>query len=666
LEKAVNFVVPARRPHSALLVFAVAIVVLLTALVAVASSANAADVLLSRGKPTSASSTESSAHSSDRAVDGNTTTRWASVEGSDPQWITVDLGSVNSISRVKLVWEAAYGKAYRLEVSGDGTAWTTLKSVTGENGGTDDHTGLTGTGRYLRLYGTQRGTSYGYSLWELEVYGAGSTDTTAPSVPGNLRSTGVTSSTIALAWDPATDNVAVTGYDVFRSGVKVTTATGTTYTDTGLAGSTSYTYTVQARDGAGNVSAASAPVTATTSASSGTVDYQAELATLSQAAVATNHTGYSGTGFVDYTNIAGGYIEWTVNVAAAGSQSVAIRYANGTTVNRPMDISVNGAVSSAGLAFGATTNWDTWADRTLTVTLTAGANTIRATATTANGGPNVDKITIGTPPATTSFVVAAAGDIAEQCTASSTSCIHPKTAAQVQAMNPQFVITMGDNQYDDARLSDFQNYFDSSWGRFKSKMHPAPGNHETYDPAGSMVGYQSYFGAIAYPQGKAYYSYDYGNWHFIALDSNAFDQSAQLTWLRNDLAANSKGCIATYWHHPLFSSGEHGNDPVSKPVWQLLYNAHADLILNGHDHHYERFGPQNPNAAADPNGLVELLGGMGGASPYQIVNVQPNSQKRLVNTFGVVKLSFTDSTYSWQLIGIDGAVKDTSPTYACH
>ncbi|MBB3725835.1 metallophosphoesterase family protein [Nonomuraea dietziae] len=244
--------------------------------------------------------------------------------------------------------------------------------------------------------------------------------------------------------------------------------------------------------------------------------------------------------------------------------------------------------------------------------------------------------------------------------------MHPKTANVVKSMNPEFVITMGDNQYDDARLQDFTAYYDKTWGSFKSKTRPVPGNHETYDPAGSLAGYKSYFGSIAYPNGKSYYSYDHGNWHFVALDSNAFDQSAQINWLKADLAANTKRCVAAYWHHPLFSSGEHGNDPVSRPVWQALYDKRADLVLNGHDHHYERFGPQNPSAQADPNGIVEILGGMGGAPPYNIENVQPNSQKRLSGTFGVVKLSLGESTFSWQLIGVDGAVKDTSPTYTCH
>jgi endo-1,4-beta-D-glucanase Y len=123
-------------------------------------------------------------------------------------------------------------------------------------------------------------------------------------------------------------------------------------------------------------------------------DYQAENATISQGTVATNHLGYTGTGFVDYTNVTGSYVEWTVSAAAAGSQSLTIRYSNGTTTDRPMDIAVNGVVVATAASFPSTTNWDTWATRTVTATLAAGANTVRATATTANGGPNVDKLTV--------------------------------------------------------------------------------------------------------------------------------------------------------------------------------------------------------------------------------------------------------------------------------
>ncbi|MFI6600030.1 CBM35 domain-containing protein [Nonomuraea sp. NPDC050536] len=125
------------------------------------------------------------------------------------------------------------------------------------------------------------------------------------------------------------------------------------------------------------------------------VDYQAENATISQGVVESNHTGFTGTGFVNYDNVAGGYVEFNVTAAQAGNASLTLRYANGTTTDRPMDIAVNGTVVSAGRSFPPTANWDTWATSTLTVPLNAGTNTIRATATTANGGPNLDRITIG-------------------------------------------------------------------------------------------------------------------------------------------------------------------------------------------------------------------------------------------------------------------------------
>lgn len=131
----------------------------------------AADPLISRGKPATASSTESSSLGAANAFDGAASTRWASVEGKDPQWIRVDLGAGATVSRVKLTWESAYAKAYRVEVSADGATWTGIAEEKAGNGGTDDLAGLSGKGRYLRVYGTARGTAYGYSLFEAEVYG---------------------------------------------------------------------------------------------------------------------------------------------------------------------------------------------------------------------------------------------------------------------------------------------------------------------------------------------------------------------------------------------------------------------------------------------------------------------------------------------------------------
>ncbi|MFI6291579.1 discoidin domain-containing protein [Nonomuraea sp. NPDC050790] len=223
------------------------------------------ETLLSQGRPATASSIEGAGFEAAKAVDGSTTTRWASAEGRDPEWISIDLGTTAAISRVKLNWEAAYAKSYKIQTSPNGTTWTDLYATTTGNGATDDLTGLSGSGRHIRMHGTARGTTYGYSLWEFEVYGTqASGDTTPPSTPANLRSTATTSSSVSLAWNAATDNVAVTGYDVYRGSTLVNTATGTTFTDTGLTPNTGYTYTVRARDAAGNVSPASGPVTATT------------------------------------------------------------------------------------------------------------------------------------------------------------------------------------------------------------------------------------------------------------------------------------------------------------------------------------------------------------------------------------------------------------------
>jgi hypothetical protein len=129
-------------------------------------------VLLSQGKAATASSVESSSLAAGAAFDGNlTSTRWASKEGVDPQWLRVDLGATATVSEVKLTWEAAYGKSYTIQTSPDGTTWTTIYSTTTGNGATDDLTGLAGTGRYVRMNGTARGTAYGYSVFEMQVYG---------------------------------------------------------------------------------------------------------------------------------------------------------------------------------------------------------------------------------------------------------------------------------------------------------------------------------------------------------------------------------------------------------------------------------------------------------------------------------------------------------------
>ncbi|WP_426506126.1 chitosanase [Dactylosporangium sp. McL0621] len=141
----------------------------------------ATDPLLSRNRPAEASSVESAEYAAGNAVDGDGRTRWGSEEGVDPQWIAVDLGARATVNRVRLRWETAYGRAYDIQTSDDGTAWTTIAGTRAGDGGTDDLTGLTGQGRYVRLYGTARGTKWGYSLYDFEVYGTAPASGDAPA-----------------------------------------------------------------------------------------------------------------------------------------------------------------------------------------------------------------------------------------------------------------------------------------------------------------------------------------------------------------------------------------------------------------------------------------------------------------------------------------------------
>ena len=227
------------------------------------------------------------------------------------------------------------------------------------------------------------------------------------------------------------------------------------------------------------------------------------------------------------------------------------------------------------------------------------------------------------------------------------------------------VLTLGDNQYENGELANFQQAYDASWGRVKAITRPTPGNHE-YQTAGAS-GYFSYFGTAAGSAGKGYYSYDLGAWHLIALNSeiDVSAGSAQDQWLRSDLAAHSNTCTLAYWHHPRFSSGiEHGNDPSLDPLWQALYSAGADVVLNGHDHDYERFAPQNPAGQADGNGIREFVVGTGGKNVKGFGTIRANSQMR-GSTFGVLKLTLHATGYDWNFTAEAGKTFTDSGSSSC-
>jgi hypothetical protein len=175
-----------------------------------------------------ASSTESRALSASFAVDGKATTRWSSNlsrngTGHDPEWLYVDLGSIHTIGEVKLQWEAAYGKAYPIQTSNDTKNWTSIYTTTSGDGGTDDLTGLTGSGRYVRMHGTVRGTKYGYSLWEFQVFGSTTTTTTTTTTATTYPSSG----SIALTFDAYANATTPGTVDWTAATPSATTPTGT-------------------------------------------------------------------------------------------------------------------------------------------------------------------------------------------------------------------------------------------------------------------------------------------------------------------------------------------------------------------------------------------------------------------------------------------------------
>jgi hypothetical protein len=230
-------------------------------------------------------------------------------------------------------------------------------------------------------------------------------------------------------------------------------------------------------------------------------------------------------------------------------------------------------------------------------------------------------------------------------------------------------LALGDLQYENGELASFQTAYDASFGRLKAKTKPAPGNHE-YNTAGA-TGYYTYFDTAAGDPTKGYYSFDVGTtWHVIALNSNCgavacAAGSAQEQWLRADLAAASaRPCTLAFWHHPRFSSNEHGDDTTVAPFWDALSAAGAELVLNGHDHGYERFDPQTPAAAADPNGIREVVAGTGGRSLYPFGAPHANSVVRYA-AFGYLRLTLGTNQYAWQFVTEAGAVTD-SGTGTCH
>ena len=448
-------------------------------------------------------------------------------------------------------------------------------------------------------------------------------DKTAPTTPGNLTVTGTTATTVTVWWTASSDNVGVTGYTLFRDGGTVTTTTSTGFTYTDLSCATSYVFAVDAYDAAANHSAQASVATSTAACPTDTTP-------------PSTPTGLKQTGSTQ-TSVS---LAWN-----ASTDNIGVTRYNVFRGGAPDGTSPGTTYTSNGLTCGTSYFFSVQAQDA------AGKVSGQSSALSASTAA----CSTGTDP-----VITAAGDI---CT-SSTDC--RPTSDLVLSIGPTRALTLGDNAYNDGTLSQFNTEYDPNWGRFKSITSPSPGNHD-YHVAGA-ADYFSYFGAQA---PAAYYSYDVGAWHVISLASSAGISpsagGAEETWLKQDLAAHPSRCTLAYWHEPRWSSGTtHGSNSSWSAVWNDLYAAGADVVLNGHEHNYERFAKQSPSGAADPNGIREIVAGTGGVSHgYPFGTPIANSEVRNDSTWGVLKLTLHPTSYDWQFVPVAGSTFTDSGSDTC-
>jgi acid phosphatase type 7 len=220
------------------------------------------------------------------------------------------------------------------------------------------------------------------------------------------------------------------------------------------------------------------------------------------------------------------------------------------------------------------------------------------------------------------------------------------------------VLLAGDIAYFQGSAANFRDCFNPSWGIFRSRWHPVPGNHEYESP--NAAPYFDYFGPAAGPAALGYYSFNAGDWLILMLNSNvaATRSSPQWEFARTELERQRTPCTMAVWHHPLFSSGPNGANGSMRDIWALLETNHAEVILNGHDHLYERFARQTSTGATDPaNGVRQFTAGTGGAELYSFVRSVPNSEERILK-FGVIHFTLRPAQFDWEFLGIDGSIAD--------
>ena len=266
--------------------------------------------------------------------------------------------------------------------------------------------------------------------------------------------------------------------------------------------------------------------------------------------------------------------------------------------------------------------------------------------------------------------IVGAGDISS-CSSTNDTDTAALVKAVLDANSAAVAYTVGDNVYPSGTAANFTNCYDPTWGQFKDRTRPAPGNHD-YNNLPGAGPYFAYFGANAGPAGKGWYRYESGTWRVYSLNSEYGVGSAsfnnQLAWLKADLAADPHKCTLAMWHRPRFSTGAHGNSTRMAQAFSALYDAGADVVIGGHDHGYQRFAPADPTGAADAaRGIREIVAATGGAELYDWKTTSPILEVRDDTAFGVLRLDLHPGSYSWEFVPVTGPTGFTdSGTTACH
>jgi len=360
----------------------------------------------------------------------------------------------------------------------------------------------------------------------------------------------------------------------------------------------------------------------------------------------------------------GEWLAYDLEFAAAAELAVSLRVASWNT-GRALHLEIDGQDVSGAIVVPNTGDPQSWTDVTTgLIDFPVGRVTLRIVAD--DEGFNLNRFTVGAPVA--DAVLVGAGDVGE-CNSDGDE----RTAELIDDIDGTVFIT-GDTAYPDGTAENFADCYDPSWGRFKERTRPALGNHEYNDP--DAQGYFDYFGEQAGEPGKGYYAYDAGTWRVIVLNSNcsrAGEEAGcdphddQLAWLNEELAANQNDCTVAYWHHPRWSSGEYGDDTNMSTFWEVLYDAGADLILNGHEHYYERVTPLDADGNPDDeHGIRQIIVGTGGGEQTVVAAQREHSEVLGLAVYGVLKLTLKTGGYDWEFIPVEGSTFTDTGSRTCH